>query len=66
MQKVRGPAAFPSSENLRKPVAHWFKLLDAEQDRTHMEQVAFIKAEHRIGHGHANVLVACHQGQQQT
>jgi hypothetical protein len=27
-------------------------------DKTHMEQVAFLKTEHEMGHGHANAIVA--------
>ncbi len=61
--KTKGPASyFPSIEkNYGKPVAHWFKVLDAVKDKAHMEQVAFLKAGHKIGHGHANALVACHK-----
>lgn len=63
--KVKGPASyFPSIEkNYGKPVAHWLKILDSVQDESHMEQVAFLKSEHRIGHGHANALVAYHKAQ---
>ena len=58
--KVKGPASyFPSIEkNYGKPVAHWFRILDSVQDKKHMEQVTFLKTEHKIGHGHANALVA--------
>lgn len=64
--KVRGPASyFPSIEKTHgKPVDHWFKLLDSVRDRKHMEQVAFLKSEHEMGHGHANALVACHRAKQ--
>ena len=56
----KGPASyFPSIEkSYGKPVEHWFKVLDAIQDKKHMEQVAFLKEQHNIGHGHANALVA--------
>lgn len=62
-EKVKGPASyFPSIEKTYgKPVAHWFALLDKVSDRKHMEQVAWLKAEHKIGHGHANALVAFHR-----
>lgn len=62
---VKGPASyFPSIEKTYgKPVAHWFKLLDGVADKKHMEQVAFLKAEHKLGHGHANALVAWHRAQ---
>ncbi|SFB77789.1 protein of unknown function [Polaromonas sp. OV174] len=66
--KVKGPASyFPSIEKTYdKPVAHWFKLLDSVRDSKHMEQVAFLKSEHKMGHGHANALVAYHLAQQKA
>ena len=65
-EKIRGPASyFPSIEKAYgKPVKHWFQLLDSVRDSKHMEQVAFLKSEHKIGHGHANALVAYHRAQQ--
>lgn len=64
-KKVKGPASyFPSIEKAYgMPVAHWFALLDSVKERKHMEQVAFLKSEHKIGHGHANALVAYHRAQ---
>ncbi|MCC4585736.1 DUF4287 domain-containing protein [Xanthomonas sp. NCPPB 1067] len=61
--KVTGPASyFPSIEKTYgKPVAHWFDILDQLPDRMHMEQVAILKSEHKLGHGHANALVAYHR-----
>lgn len=58
--KVKGPASyFPSIEKTYgEPVAHWFKILDSVKDKKHMEQVAFLKSEHQLGHGHANALVS--------
>lgn len=58
--KVKGPASyFPSIEKTYgHPVSHWFKLLGSVKDKKHMDQVAFLKSEHKLGHGHANALVA--------
>ena len=63
--KIKGPASyFPSIEKTYgQPVAHWFDLLAAQGPRKHMELVAWLKAEHRLGHGHANALVAYHLAQ---
>ena len=63
----KGPASYlPSIEKTYgKPVAHWLALLDGVQDRKHMEQVAFLKSEYKLGHGHANALVAYHKAAQQ-
>ena len=63
---AKGPASyFPSIEKTYgKPVAHWFQVLDSVHDRKHMEQVAFLKQAHGLGHGHANALVAYRRAQQ--
>jgi uncharacterized protein DUF4287 len=65
---AKGPASYFASieKTYGKPVKHWLKLLDAVRDKKHMEQVAFLKSEHKIGHGHANALVAYHRAQQET
>lgn len=62
---VKGPASyFPSIEKTYgKPIDHWMKVLDGLQDRKHMEQVATLKSQHGLGHGHANALVAWHRSQ---
>jgi hypothetical protein len=59
-EKVKGPASyFPSiEEKYGKPVEYWFKQLNKVKAKTHMEQVAFLKTKHDMGHGHAIAIVA--------
>jgi len=59
-EKVKGPASyFPSiEEKYGKPIEYWIKQLNKVKAKTHMEQVAFLKTEHHMGHGHANAIVA--------
>ncbi|MDR0215413.1 MAG: DUF4287 domain-containing protein [Acidovorax sp.] len=63
--KPKGPASyFPSIEKTYgQPIAHWLAILDGLRDQKHMEQVAHLKQEHGLGHGHANALVAFHRAQ---
>ena len=58
--KVKGPASyFPSIEaKYGQPVAHWLGLIGAQDSKTHMQLVSWLKADHGMGHGHANALVA--------
>lgn len=58
--KVNGPASyFPSIEKTyAKPIAHWMEILQGADSRKHMALVSKLKTEHRMGHGHANALVA--------
>jgi hypothetical protein len=59
--KVQGPKSyFPSIEKkYGHPIEHWMALLESTVlDATHMNQVAWLKENHQIGHGHANALVA--------
>ena len=58
--KVKGPASyFPSIEKTYgQPIAHWMDLLQQQDTRKHMELVGGLKAQHQMGHGHANALVA--------
>jgi hypothetical protein len=39
------------------------KILDAMNGKKHMEMVAALKSEHKMGHGHVNALVAHHRAQ---
>lgn len=63
--KPKGPASyFPSIEKTYgQPISHWLGILQAAGDRKHMELVSLLKTEHRLGHGHANALVAHHLAQ---
>ena len=58
--RVKGPASyFPSIEaTYGQPVEHWLELVRTRPDEKHMEVVGWLKAEHGLGHGHANALVA--------
>ena len=58
--KIKGPASyFPSIEKTyERPMAHWFALVDEKRDLKHMEIVNWLKAEHGMGHGHSNAVVA--------
>ena len=58
--KVKGPASyFPSIEKTYgQPIAHWATMIGEKSGMKHMEIVNWLKAEHGLGHGHANALVA--------
>jgi len=66
--KVKGPASyFPSIEKKYGfPVTHWFNLLKEQKDLKHMELVTWLKTEHKLGHGHANALVAHFRAQEDS
>jgi hypothetical protein len=57
---VKGPASyFPSIEKkYGRPIAEWKEVIRASGLTRHMELVGMLKAEHGLGHGHANALVA--------
>jgi len=57
--KVTGPASyFPSIEKkYGYPIEHWMNLLKSQSDLAHMQQVAWLKEEFGMGHGHANAVV---------
>jgi hypothetical protein len=57
---VKGPAGyFPSIEKkYGRPIAEWKDLIRSSPLTKHMELVNWLKAEHGLGHGHANALVA--------
>jgi hypothetical protein len=63
--KVKGPASyFPSIEKkYGQPISYWMTVLDGLKEKKHMEMVAALKAEHQIGHGHANALVGYYRAQ---
>ena len=58
--RVKGPASyFPSIEKTYgRPIAEWKALIRQAGPARHMELVAMLKADHGMGHGHANALVA--------
>ncbi|RKN44831.1 DUF4287 domain-containing protein [Streptomyces hoynatensis] len=58
--RVKGPASyFPSIEKTYgHPIAHWQGLIRSSSLTRHSELVAWLKAAHGLGHGHANALVA--------
>ena len=57
---IKGPASyFPTIEaKYGRPIAEWKALIGTQSRKTHMEIVAWLKAEYAMGHGHANALVA--------
>lgn len=59
-ERIKGPASyFPSIEKTYgRPIAEWKALVRARCPARHMELVAMLKAEHGMGHGHANAVVA--------
>jgi hypothetical protein len=58
-ERVMGPASyFPAIEKkYGRPIAEWKELIRSRDPAKHMEIVNWLKAEHGMGHGHANALV---------
>lgn len=65
-EKVKGPASyFPSIEKkYGQPISHWLGLLKSQKKLKHMEMVDWLKNQHKLGHGHANALVAYFRAQE--
>jgi Domain of unknown function (DUF4287) len=59
-ESVNGPASyFPAIEKkYGRPIAEWQDLIRSSPLTKHGELVNWLKAEHGLGHGHANALVA--------
>lgn len=57
---VKGPASyFPFIEKkYGQSNQHRLDLVAARKGETHMQRVAWLKSEHRLGHGHAKAVVA--------
>jgi Domain of unknown function (DUF4287) len=43
-----------------KPMTFWLSLVAEKSTLKHLEIVNWLKAEHGMGHGHANAIVAYH------
>lgn len=65
-EKLKGPPSyFPSIEKTYgRPIQDWIDLAVERFDagETHMKVVEWLKAEHGMGHGHANAVVAYVKG----
>ncbi|MDX3236321.1 DUF4287 domain-containing protein [Streptomyces sp. ME03-5709C] len=59
-ENAKGPASyFPAIEKkYGRPVGEWKDVIRSSPLTRHMELVGWLKAEHGLGHGHANALVA--------
>mgnify|MGYP000101867484 CR=1 FL=1 len=59
-EQVKGPQSyFPSIEkNYGQPIDFWMQQLESVRHLKHLEQVNWLKSEHKMGHGHANAIVA--------
>lgn len=59
-QRPNGPASyFPAIEQkYGTPIEHWLELVRGLDTLPHSAVVNRLKAEHGLGHGHANAVVA--------
>ncbi len=59
-ERVKGPASyFPSIvKKYGRPIEEWQAIIRAHPELKHMELVGMLKADHGMGHGHAQALVA--------
>ncbi|KMO37702.1 hypothetical protein VQ02_12790 [Methylobacterium variabile] len=59
-ESIKGPASyFPSIEKkYGRPIGEWQELVRQRLPAKHMDLVAMLKADHGMGHGHANAIVA--------
>ncbi|MDP3264537.1 MAG: DUF4287 domain-containing protein [Tabrizicola sp.] len=58
--QIKGPASYFASieKTTGQPIAQWLALVEGMTGLKHMEKVARLKADHGLGHGHANAIVA--------
>lgn len=59
-EPIKGPASyFPAIEKrYGRPIGDWQDLVLQKLPARHMDLVAMLKADHGMGHGHANAIVA--------
>ncbi len=61
-ETLKGPRSYFASieKTYGRPVQEWVNLAGErlEQGSPHMEVVGWLKAQHSLGHGHANAVVA--------
>ncbi|KQQ23590.1 hypothetical protein ASF53_04440 [Methylobacterium sp. Leaf123] len=59
-EPIKGPASyFPSIEKkYGRPISAWQEIVRKRLPAKHMDLVAMLKADHGMGHGHANAIVA--------